>query len=260
MNRLVTIFAALFMLADIVGNAQVVEFPMTFVNQTPTERKSFSYTFAAHPKATSGVDTSLGEREIPPFPPPAGVYFVYTVPPSVEYIWLSPKDVRQLREGVRFREDYDVHVLWTGGLLEVTWNSPLPPLIDSAYLTDAWSDFPDNFIKVKIEQGKSYTTDNPAITHMKVLVWYNGSTTSVSETSKNVVAIYPNPASEVVMMAGLEVGTRISLYDVHGAVVKSFVCDSETYRVDVAGLARGSYLARIDFPNGMCERKTFVRL
>ena len=45
--------------------AQMVEFPMTFVNVTPIGSKSFTFTFAAHPLGTAEVDTALGESEIP---------------------------------------------------------------------------------------------------------------------------------------------------------------------------------------------------
>lgn len=130
--------------------AQTVEFPISFINVSPAGNKGQMFTFAAHPLATAEVDTALGEREIPSIPPPAGVFIVYTIPPSTEYLWLSPKDIRQMKPGIRFREDYDVNILWTGGTLDITWDYPMPELIDSAYLVDAFTDFPNNFVKVKI--------------------------------------------------------------------------------------------------------------
>ncbi|MCX6140900.1 MAG: T9SS type A sorting domain-containing protein [Candidatus Kapabacteria bacterium] len=240
--------------------SQLVEFPMTFVNVLPTERKAFNFTFAAHPRATADVDTLLGEREIPSIPPPAGVYFVYTVPPSVEYLWLSPKDIRKMKAGVRFREDYDVNILWTGGKLEVSWKSPLPELVDSAYLVDALTDFPDNFIKVKIEPGTSFTTDNPAITRLKLLVWYNGTTTGVNEDAvPSNISLHPNPTTDGFFLDEVEPGSIISMIDVQGAFVAKTEATSPRQWIDLSSFASGLYVAVVLQPNGTVVHRTVVR-
>lgn len=259
MNRLI-VLCVLLVAMVYSASAQLVEFPLTFVNVLPTERKSFNFTFAAHPRATADVDSSLGEREIPSIPPPAGVYFVYTVPPSSEYLWLSPKDVRTLKAGVRFREDYDVNILWTGGKLEVKWNSPLPDLVDSAYLVDAISDFPDNFIKVKIEAGSSFTTDNPAITRLKLLVWYNGTTTSVSEErARRNITLSPNPTNDGVFVGGMDAGSKVSLIDVQGSFVMQTEVTSKEQWVDLTRLSTGLYNVVVVQPDGSVVHRTVVR-
>lgn len=240
-------------------NAQTVEFPISFINVSPAGNKGQMFTFAAHPLATAEVDTALGEREIPSIPPPAGVFIVYTVPPSSEYLWLSPKDIRQMKPGVRFREDYDVNILWTGGRLDVTWDRPMPELIDSAYLVDALTDFPDNFIKVKIGPGTSYSTDNSAITRLKVLVWYNGTTTNVEEDHKTSFTVYPNPSTNHVTINGVRSGSAIAMIDMSGEVVSEQKSSTEDLTFDMSTLVPGVYGLRVVAPDGNITFRTIVR-
>ncbi len=239
--------------------AQTVEFPISFINVSPAGNKGQLFRFAAHPRATAEVDTALGEREIPSIPPPAGVFIVYTIPPSTEYLWLSPKDIRQLKPGIRFREDYDVNILWTGGRLEVTWDYPMPELIDSAYLVDALTDFPDNFIKVKIGPGTSYSTDNSAITRLKVLVWYNGTTTSVDDDRQEQVSVYPNPSFDHIEITGVLEGSVIAVFDMNGALLSEKKTTTDRVTLDTSGMVAGVYGLRVVAPDGNITFRTVVR-
>ncbi len=238
-------------------SAQMVEFAMSFKNTSPTENRTYNFTFAAHPRGTNDLDKDLGETEIPSLPPPAGVYIVYTVPPAPEYIWLSPKDVRKLRSDSAVRHDYDVNITWTGGTLAITWNTPLPPLIDSAYLVDVLTDFPDNIIKVKIEPGASYTTTNPAITRLKVLVWYKANPTSVEETPNPNISIAPNPVQDKLELRGVPEGSTVNITDLCGAAYGSFVNDVRS--VNTSMLIPGVYAVIITEPSGRTTRQLFVR-
>jgi hypothetical protein len=217
------------------------------------------FTFAAHPLGTAELDTMLGEREIPSIPPPAGIFIVYTVPPATEYLWLSPKDVRQLKPGVRFREDYDVNILWSGGTLAITWEYPMPALVDSAYLVDVVSDFPNNFIKVKIQPGTSFSTDNPAYTRFKVLVWYNGTTSAVGEVEESTLSIFPNPTNDFVTLNGLVEGSVVSVVGLQGVTHSIVEATSEAVHLDLSTLATGVYGVRVVGPDGNITSRIIVR-
>lgn len=257
MNRHITLFMVLLALTA-PAPAQMVEFAMSFKNTSPTDNKTYNFIFGAHPNGSNELDKGLGETEIPSLPPPAGVYIVYTVPPSSEYIWLSPKDVRKLRSDSATRHDYDVNITWTGGTLAVTWNTPLPPLIDSAYLVDVLTDFPDNIIKVKIEPGASFTTTNPAITRLKVIVWYAANPTSVDETDNHAITVHPNPATDHVEIGGLPYGSVLTVSDALGREVIRTQAD-DRFTVNTDGLIPGTYGVCVIEPSGRVTRRLFIR-
>lgn len=260
MSRSISLLAYVILVVGTTSTyAQLVEFPISFLNETPSGVKGQMFTFAAHPLGTSELDTALGEREIPSIPPPAGIFIVYTVPPASEYLWLSPKDVRQLKPGVRFREDYNVNILWTGGTLTMTWDYPMPALVDSAYLVDVITDFPDNFIKVKIQAGTSFSTDNPALTRFKVLVWYNGTTSDVDEFEESKLTLFPNPTNDVVVLNGVAEGSTISVFSLHGVTHSTNQATSSVVRLDLSTLAPGAYGVRVVGPDGSITSRIIMR-
>lgn len=259
MNTL-TITLSLIVLSCVTVRAQMVEFPLVFTNTTPIEKSTFRFTFAAHPNGTNELDTQLSEREIPPFPPPAGVFQVHTIPPTEEYMWFSPKDVRMLKHGQRFRESYDVNILWTGGTLEVTWPNPLPQLVDSAYIVDSFTEFPDNFIKVKIEPGTSYKTTNSAITRLILLVWYNGTTSDVADVQVGkLFTLYPNPANDLLTLASDGDECLAQIYNLYGNLVRSISITSPVESMDVSDLDPGLYTVRVSRDGRISSNQSFIR-
>ncbi len=238
--------------------AQTVEFQLAFRNTTPTENKTYNFVYAAHPLGSNDVDTALGEREIPSLPPPAGVYIVYTVPPASDYIWLSPKDVRKYKVDSNVRHDYETNVLWTGGRLEIALTGVLPALVDSAYIVDAITDFPDNFIKYRIGSPTPFTTDNPALTRFRVLVWYRASAMSVAEVMENTATVVPNPAEDALrIVGGSGAGTLMirnacgeQVHTIHGYMGETF---------SIATLAKGVYFAQLTSSSGVATQTTFIK-
>jgi hypothetical protein len=225
--------------------SQEVAFTMTIRNITPVSTSSGTFTFGAHKNATNGLDVELGEREIPSLPPPAGVYIIYTAPPTPDRIWLSPKDLRTLSSDSSVRHDYDLNITWTGGRLELFMNQRLPLGIDSAYIVDAITDFPDNFIKARVDSGMVYATDNRALTRFKLLVWYRQTTSSVNEAWNSSVVIAPNPTSDVLSVTGCEPGWKVDVLTVVGHSVRSYITESESIRLHVHDLPIGAYVVRV---------------
>ncbi len=239
--------------------AQEVAIPLTFKNVLPTQTATFGFTVAAHPKATSDIDTALGEQEIPSLPPPAGVFIVYSVPPTADYKWISPRDVRFLEEGKPSLVVYDLGITWNGGRLDIEWGS-LHPSIDSAYITDVITEFPDNFIKQKLEPGKSYSTSNSAITKLKVLVWYNGLVTSVPDQRPvGSVFPYPQPSDGLLRLRGVLNESRVEIIDATGQVRKTINAVSEDSVIDLTELEVGVYATRVVAPSGIVRTSMIVR-
>lgn len=251
MIRSILLLAALLGLSS-VSMAQEIAVPMKaslFAGST----KTFVFTFAADRTATDTIDKHLGEFEIPPIPPPGDIFYVWTIAPMDEVVWISPMDVREYKIGEPSIVEYDVQVNWSGGRLEFSWGStPLPPQIDSMYLVDGYTEFPDNILKVKVGPGAKLETNNPAFELFKVLVWFNGTTTSVQEASPLAQAgLYPNPVSSDVTITGLpETPVEVQIISSQGHVLQRCTVSEPSCTLPVSNLAPGMYGARIVDPNG----------
>ena len=210
--------------------------------------KTFIFTFAADRTASDSIDTHLGEFEIPSLPLPGDIFYVWTVAPTDEVIWISPMDVREYVIGESSLVEYDVHVNWSGGRLEFAFGTnPLPAQIDSMYMVDGYSEFPDNILSVKVEPGSTFETDNPAFEQFKLLVWFNGTTTSVEESPVfSDVALYPNPVSTTVTIDDLP-GTPVEIQIVtgQGQLLDTFSSSASSCSIPVEALAPGMYAVRI---------------
>lgn len=250
-------YIAVFVLCACSALAQRVEIPIAVTNTVADQSKSYTITVAAHPKGTADLDTLLGEKEIPSLPPPAGVFIVYSIPPSAEYMWLSPIDIRKLEIGKQHLVEYTIGMTWNAGKIDVTWG-PIPNLIDSAYIVDVVSDFPNNFIKVKLEPGKSYSTINTAITKLKVLVWYNATSLSVLEHNPHLT-VFPIPFDDVLVIEGAGIGAQFDVADVAGSVIFSGVVDQVHQRVSTSHLSAGLYTLRVRELDGSVTTKKLLR-
>lgn len=255
-----SIFFTLTMLVSLQwAMSQEVSFTLTVANVQPSSSPSGTITLGAHPSATNGLDTGLGEREIPSLPPPAGVFIIYTVPPIADFIWLSPKDLRRLPIDSSVRHEYDMNVTWTSGRLEISMKQFLHTGIDSAYIVDAITDFPNNFIKVRVDTGMIYTTTNTAIRRLKVLVWYRPGVTGVDDEPTSSLLIAPNPFSDAVTISGIIPGSMIDVYTVDGNIVRSQGAESSSITLQVQDLPVGAYAVRVVDPKGRATQQLMMR-
>ena len=82
--------------------------------------------------------------------------------------------------------------------------------------------------------------------------------------SEDVILIYPNPARDYVDVRVTDENIRISgieVYDIHGKVVRTVVGTNDgspTYRINLAGLAEGIYIAHVRTETGIIDLK-FVK-
>ena len=233
--------------------AQKVEVAFNFKNITPVKTKEFLFTFGAHPNATDGLDTALGEVEIPNIPLPGGIYYVWTVAPSPNDLWFSPKEYRGLHS-TPTKVIYNVNVSWSGGKLEVTWPSTLPSSIDSMWITDGYSDFPQNFVSAKVLPGAKFETDNPSLIKFTVIAWFKAVEVGVKETPLQAMRVYPHPVVDWVTVGVPEGAKQLVVTDIVGRELRILSVDSQlsnspmtdeqgfvSTRVDLSNLSPGMY-------------------
>lgn len=238
-----------------------VEVPFTFRNVLPAKTSSFGFTAAANIHGTVDIDTILKELEIPSLPPPAGVFIVYSVPPTPDYKWISPIDIRPLMEGKQYVETYELGVTWNGGTLEIERGQGyLNGYVDSVYITDVITDFPNNFIKKKMDVGTVFSTSNSAITKLRVMVWYDARVVSApSDPAKSAPLLYPHPVETALWVKGAQNGSTIRILDVTGRTRQIIDTISDVAGIDVSTLETGTYLAVITEPRGAVHSSMFIR-
>lgn len=238
-----------------------VEVPITFRNILPTKTSVFGFTAAANIHGTVDIDTILKEQEIPSLPPPAGVFIVYSVPPTADYKWISPMDIRPLTEGKQYVETYEIGVTWNGGTLEIERGQGyLNGYVDSVYITDVITDFPNNFIKKKMDVGTVFSTSNSAITKLRLMVWYDARVVSVPSTSSpRALSLYPQPAETTLWVKGAKPGSSIRIIDVTGRTRQVMDNVSDAPGIDLSSLETGAYIAVISEPQGAVHSSMFMR-
>lgn len=243
------------------ADAQRIRFPITFENIIPGETKTFLFTFFGDPYASDSLDTELGEKEIPDIPLPGDVFYVWTVAPIQTSMWLSPNEVRKSPTGEPNLVVHDVRVNWNGGRLELIWRQLMPSQIDSIWITDGFSEWPDNFLKQKVVPGEKFVSENPAITRLRVMIWYNGSPTSVNEeVISNTATISPNPAIDKITLSQMEPGEKeIRIVDLTGTVVASHSVEQENETLDVSRFAPGMYVVSVSYSHGTTTMLPFVK-
>lgn len=260
MNLLRTLLCLGVALLPSVLLAQTVEFPVTFKNVTPVQTRTFPFTIAAHPQASDTIDPQFGEVEIPNLGFPGDVFYVWSLPPLDEVLWFSPKDIRELRAGQQFREDYRIEVNWTGGSLEVAVMSPLPSTyIDSVVIVDDYTDYPDNILRYKVGVDEPIKTTNVAIRKFRVIVFYNALAVSVAEEHMSPLTVYPNPTTDQITLIGLEGASELRIASGTGEVIRTLPVDGERVSVDCAGLPAGTYYVTTESVSGRMLRTMFVK-
>lgn len=258
-----SIFSLVFfaLILTLSAEAQRVRFPITFENIVPGETKVFLFTFTGDPYATDSLDTALGEKEIPNIPLPGNIFYVWTVAPIQEPLWLSPNEVLKTPVGESGLVVHDVRVNWNGGRLELIWRQPIPSQIDSIWVTDGFSEWPDNFLKQKVVPGERFISENPAITRLRVMIWYNGTPTSVEEeNTQTSIQLTPNPVIDRLSISNMVNGPKtIRLFDLSGTTVSTSLVEQEHTSIDVSSYAPGLYVVSVSDSFGTTTTLPFVK-
>lgn len=239
---------------------QKVEYPLFFKNIVPGQTTERKFTVGAHPAASDSLDPQFDETEIPSIPLPGDIFYVWTVAPTDEPLWLSPREVRKLRIGEQHLEIYDLRVNWNGGILEISWPYPIPSYIDSIYVVDGKTDYPDNVISKKIQPGTIISTDNPAFDRFNIMVWYNALQTAVEENENTVLLrLSPNPSTnEISISSDRLVGSIVEILDLTGRVVKSLIMASPLQTIPISDLTSGIFIVKSKNAMGVGVSKMFV--
>ncbi|MDI9320575.1 MAG: T9SS type A sorting domain-containing protein [Phycisphaerales bacterium] len=86
-----------------------------------------------------------------------------------------------------------------------------------------------------------------------VLVWSKDTLPSkgaIHEQSRTQVLVYPNPATDLLQIQAVEIGSSIALFDISGKLVKQEEVHTNNMSIDIKDLASGLYQLRITCKDG----------
>jgi len=258
MNRYVNVMFALVLVSVGLCNAQSIRVPFTFRNAVPSGVQTRIQTVGFDTNATVGVDRGLDEIEIPTLPFPGSVFYVWTVPPTQELVWLSPLDIRPLRSEPSWLDTFNVTVAWNGGTLEVQWPNEKPIGIDSAYIVDAFSTFPNSILKAKLWTTDVFSTSNPAIDKFRILVWITPTVNSVDENTKvhYHANVYPVPVVEELTLQSI--ADAFSILDAQGKQIQHGTFNNGFAHCNLQSVPNGVYILKLSGPNGVSHKPIIV--
>jgi predicted Rdx family selenoprotein len=77
------------------------------------------------------------------------------------------------------------------------------------------------------------------------VTFISNGTAGIEETSGNEIIIYPNPATYLISIQGIEVGAIVTIYAMSGQKVLELKADSEITQINLSDLEAGIYTAEI---------------
>lgn len=83
-------------------------------------------------------------------------------------------------------------------------------------------------------------------------------TTSISENHANSIALYPNPATDLVTIGNVESGSVVTITDITGRIMYSTVTDNTQAIIDTDAFAGGMYIVRIEHNGAILSRKLVI--
>lgn len=85
-------------------------------------------------------------------------------------------------------------------------------------------------------------------TILKQLV-FTGTALSVEDVETSKISLYPNPASSIINIKGLNTETKISIYDSNGRQLKTIQTEENALEIDISEFNVGLYFAEISTKN-----------
>jgi len=73
------------------------------------------------------------------------------------------------------------------------------------------------------------------------------------------VKIYPNPVSDVLVLADIHTGTRILIYDIVGKLIYNKLAVNQIEHINTADFSKGTYIVQLCYPDGMKEAEKIVK-
>lgn len=208
-------------------------------------------------KATFGVDTALGEDDLPPgFPDGLYAYFAF-YDSTLGYKVMSYRDIKPTPDKDTTCREFYFQVTNIIDTLTLQWGT-LGNEIDSAKLVDG---FNYNLFNVDMKKQTSFVVSNPSWERYKVKMWFKVEPTSVNKDKNNMteICIYPNPCADYIKINGNYTFIRYRLYNCVGIIKNSGIIHSNSDEIETKLLEQGLYFMEIYDDLGNNYIKKFIK-
>ncbi len=214
--------------------------------------------FGVSEEATVGIDTALGEFEIPGHPP-GGTHGFFVVEITPDSGFISYVDMRPA-PGEEFYVEHEIDLMIDNrsDSYDLRWDK-LPSIIDSALIESV---FGYDIFHVDMKQEIFVTVDNVALDDLILRVWYDfNPATSVREeiADESQISVYPNPANEYIVIKSDFSMYQYKLISLEGEIVTSGYSFTNEIRIDTGNLPSGEYFIIAEDNYGNIERGRFIR-
>ena len=81
----------------------------------------------------------------------------------------------------------------------------------------------------------------------------------VAIQTKITLNVYPNPASNEIVVSGISKGSTIQIIDASGKVVSTKVVSNQSQTVDISRLSKGVFFVRVSNDNGTINNTSFIK-
>jgi hypothetical protein len=226
-------------------------------------------TFGLDPNATDGIDTSLGENELPPFPPPGGFEARFYLPQD-NFLGTSSSwtDIRQATFPFTGQKEYRVRYQPGGGsTIIISWNFP-------QNVTGRLQDIVlGTLIDVNMTGQSSFEVLNPTgFDRLKMLINYNNVVSGIADEfyNPNEFILYQNfpnpfnPSTKIQFSLPTEDFVSLKVYDQLGEVIEVLTNElkqSGNYEYDFnpKNLSSGIYFYQLTTNNFTATRKMILQ-
>lgn len=205
-------------------------------------KPAWNYGFGVSHRATDGIDSDLGELEMPP-PPPQGlyVYFEYIMKyEEYEDVIYTNIDIKGLPEEEKFEIRHKLNIKWGSSReIHISWNNfNIPDNVDSLFIMDALNGL---IIKADMKKKDSILIRNDAFTVLYIHGYYSKNPASVDENPDTKIFSYPNPVDDVLQIS-MNNFKSISIFNSAGI----FVGEYQENNISLKYLPSGMYFYVID--------------
>lgn len=101
--------------------------------------------------------------------------------------------------------------------------------------------------------------DNASAWSATVTFMTTSHTDGIDDVDASQIALYPNPASTMVTLSGIEHEATVTLVDINGRVTSEWRTKGDSFTFDVSGMAQGTYFVRITGEHSTVIRKLIVK-